>query len=488
MGDWIMVPRTRFGDDFVLHHYMKARPCRQLVLLGAGMDARAYRLRLPELKVFEVDLPILFQEKEPLLEGETLTVQSRSVVPTDFSSGEDWSTKLQRDEHFDPTQPTVWLLEGLMMYLTDREATQTLRRIGALSAPHSALFFDAISASYVRQRIVVGGAPFLGGSDHYAEWLKEAASFGRTQVWDFNSMRVVHYSFWVSMLCLWQIRCFLQQLSQADDGPAVSKVSMLCIAIQALTDAYDSFLHLCLGISSQETRGEPRRQHMGLVSRSHMGSYLFNSMSMVALFKFLLCSLLEARYLLIILRHRRHEAFSEGWESVRREVSWLYTRFYGALVMGSLVVYNCLAYLDVVVLVLQLYWVPLLTQMTHTSHMHILSRNTLRPTFITSMSASRLMLPLYLWGCPKTIFTGEIYPRLPGAPSLQWCLVLVGLQAIQVGVLLLQKRLGARWFIPWVCMPWAYNYHRFMEIEAGSECVICMADLNPEEPKPYEPR
>jgi O-methyltransferase involved in polyketide biosynthesis len=30
------------------------RGVRQLVLLGAGMDARAYRLRLPELKVFEV--------------------------------------------------------------------------------------------------------------------------------------------------------------------------------------------------------------------------------------------------------------------------------------------------------------------------------------------------------------------------------------------------------------------------------------------------
>lgn len=44
------------------------------------------------------------------------------------------------------------------MYLTDREATQTLRRIGALSAPHSALFFDAISASYVRQRIAARSA------------------------------------------------------------------------------------------------------------------------------------------------------------------------------------------------------------------------------------------------------------------------------------------------------------------------------------------
>eukprot|EP00438_Fugacium_kawagutii_P035506 Skav219706 [mRNA] locus=scaffold2416:76881:79121:- [translate_table: standard] len=125
MGDWIMVPRTRFGDDLIIEHYWRSRdaqghagnaPVRQLVMLGAGMDARAYRLRLPELKVFEVDLPILFQDKEPLLEGETMTVQSRTIVPTDFSSGEDWSTKLQHTD-FDPPRPTVWLLEGLMMHL-----------------------------------------------------------------------------------------------------------------------------------------------------------------------------------------------------------------------------------------------------------------------------------------------------------------------------------------------------------------------------------
>ncbi|CAL1159359.1 unnamed protein product [Cladocopium goreaui] len=114
MGDWIMVPRTRFGDDFIIEHYTQ-RGVRQLVLLGAGMDARAYRLRLPELKVFEVDLPILFQDKEPLLEGETLRVQSRTAVPTDFSSGEDWSWRLRQCPDFDPRQPTVWLLEGLMM-------------------------------------------------------------------------------------------------------------------------------------------------------------------------------------------------------------------------------------------------------------------------------------------------------------------------------------------------------------------------------------
>lgn len=65
--------------------------------------------------LLQVDLPILFQDKEPLLEGETLTVQSRTAVPTDFSSGEDWSWRLRQCPDFDPRQPTVWLLEGLMM-------------------------------------------------------------------------------------------------------------------------------------------------------------------------------------------------------------------------------------------------------------------------------------------------------------------------------------------------------------------------------------
>jgi len=204
MGEWIMVPRTRFGDDLVNYHYTKrTRPCRQLVLLGAGMDARAFRLRFPELRIFEVDLPILFDEKEPLLQDEQISVLSRTVVPTDFSSTDDWAAKLlasapshvsprarQDYYHFDPSVPTIWLLEGLMMYLTEREATATLRRVGSLSAPGSAIFFDAVSAAYIKQRIVVGGAPFLGGSDRYSDWLRDLAGFTQTQVWDFGTLWV----------------------------------------------------------------------------------------------------------------------------------------------------------------------------------------------------------------------------------------------------------------------------------------------------------
>jgi hypothetical protein len=87
MGEWILVPRTRFGNDFLLRKY-KENDCRQLVLLGAGMDARAFRgfrkeIRgssnrdgaqlsdiqpqpqsiLPELHVYEVDQKTNFDVK-----------------------------------------------------------------------------------------------------------------------------------------------------------------------------------------------------------------------------------------------------------------------------------------------------------------------------------------------------------------------------------------------------------------------------------------
>jgi len=123
MGSWILVPRTRYGDD-LLRTYYNQKGCRQLVLLGAGVDARAFRIEgVPELKVFEVDQPTTFEYKEPILQeqDQPMTVQSRAVVATDFSAIQDeehWERALL-GEGFDTSVPTVWLLEGLVMYLTD---------------------------------------------------------------------------------------------------------------------------------------------------------------------------------------------------------------------------------------------------------------------------------------------------------------------------------------------------------------------------------
>lgn len=189
MGDWILVPRTRFGDDHLRRQYQE-QGVRQLVLLGAGMDARAWRMELPELHVFEIDTRDLFDQKEPLVADEDLTTASRKVVQTDFSDAEDWACLL-KGEGFDTNKPAVWLLEGLMMYLDDNAATRTLQKIKALSNDQrSTVFFDAITRSYLRSNINIHGAPFIGGCDDYSSWLRRYGSFQSTNVWAFDSIFV----------------------------------------------------------------------------------------------------------------------------------------------------------------------------------------------------------------------------------------------------------------------------------------------------------
>lgn len=271
----------------------------------------------------------------------------------------------------------------------------------------------------------------------------------------YMTQKVVHYSIWVNLLTILQIKCFLMQMRHTEDGPSAAKVSIVCIACQALMDAFDSFLHLCLGLSSQ---------------------YMFNTIAVVSLFKFILFLLLEARYLLTIWRQRRHEAFNQGWESVRRELSWLYSRFYGALVIGMVLIYNNLEHLNLIALAFQAYWLPQIFQDAWQG-----SRSAVHPVFVAGISVTRALLVLYLWGCPQGIFSGDLYPHLPGSPSLRLCGAVILLQAVQVGVMFLQRVLGPRWFVPRICMPQAYNYFRNVELDSGSECVICMSEIDPED-------
>jgi methyltransferase (TIGR00027 family) len=198
MGGWIMVPRTRFGDDFLVDKYM-ANGCRQLVLLGAGMDTRAYRMQgLDQLRVFEVDQWTTFDVKEPLLVGERLSVHSRVTVGAEFSDHASWAYSTDRKQWteelvasgFDPNVPTVWLLEGLVMYLTIEDTKVMMKEIGRLSAPGSAVFHDACSASYISANVVVGGAPFVGGSDDYGMLWHAHAGFTQSYVWNFEAVRV----------------------------------------------------------------------------------------------------------------------------------------------------------------------------------------------------------------------------------------------------------------------------------------------------------
>ncbi|WP_406639467.1 SAM-dependent methyltransferase [Amycolatopsis sp. WGS_07] len=126
--------RTRFFDDFVAGG-------TQTVLLAAGLDARAFRLDWADgARVYEIDLPDVLAFKESVLAEQGARPRcERIAVPADLR--EDWVAAL-KNAGFDPGRPTVWLAEGLLVYLGREEAERLLTDVTALSAPGSRISFE----------------------------------------------------------------------------------------------------------------------------------------------------------------------------------------------------------------------------------------------------------------------------------------------------------------------------------------------------------
>src|SRR5262249_38738239 len=121
-----------------------ARGIRQAVIVGSGLDSRAYRLQWPTgVVVYEIDQPAVISLKSATMAG--LNAQPATElhsVGTDLR--EDWAKALQ-ESGFDPTAATAWILEGLMIgYLPSAAQLRMLHQITALSAPGSQLIADHV--------------------------------------------------------------------------------------------------------------------------------------------------------------------------------------------------------------------------------------------------------------------------------------------------------------------------------------------------------
>jgi len=128
--------RTRFYDDY-LSGATRAG-CRQVVLVAAGLDTRAYRLDWPDdMRLFELDSPEVLAFKEAVLGGLSAAPRcERAAIGTDLL-GDWWEALLASG--FRPEEPTAWLVEGLLIYLDAADAGALLARISELSAPGSRL-------------------------------------------------------------------------------------------------------------------------------------------------------------------------------------------------------------------------------------------------------------------------------------------------------------------------------------------------------------
>ncbi|MEU7579999.1 SAM-dependent methyltransferase [Streptomyces sp. NPDC041068] len=143
--------RTRFYDDRLRGAAQSG--IRQVVLLAAGLDTRAFRLNWPSgTRLFEVDLPRLLEFKERVLGSVSAAPAcERTVVPADLYDPV-WTSALT-GAGFRPEEPTAWQIEGLLPYFTEEENDRLLSAVGDLSAPGTVLALDHIDSASMRGRL-----------------------------------------------------------------------------------------------------------------------------------------------------------------------------------------------------------------------------------------------------------------------------------------------------------------------------------------------
>jgi methyltransferase (TIGR00027 family) len=141
--------RTHFFDAYFAAATESG--ARQVVILAAGLDSRAYRLDWPAgTVVYEIDLPKVLQYKGETLAGHGATpVADRRPVPVDLRH--DWPRAL-RDAGFDASRPTAWLAEGLLPFLPAAAQETMFASIDELSASGSRVAVEMFGVDHAKRR------------------------------------------------------------------------------------------------------------------------------------------------------------------------------------------------------------------------------------------------------------------------------------------------------------------------------------------------
>lgn len=140
--------RTIAIDDAV----RAAAPVRQLVILGAGLDARGWRMEeLRDAIVFEVDHPATQTVKRERTVGLQPAARELRFVPVDFQR-DALDEALARAGH-DAGAPTVFLWEGVVRYLTLAAIEVTLDAVARRSAPGSRFVANYTAGGGGRRRL-----------------------------------------------------------------------------------------------------------------------------------------------------------------------------------------------------------------------------------------------------------------------------------------------------------------------------------------------
>ena len=126
--------RTKYFDAYFAKAV--AAGVRQIVVIAAGLDSRAYRLPWADgTVIFEIDQPKVLDFKRGVMAelGDSARADRREVA---VDLRDDWPQALV-DSGFDRSAPTAWIAEGLLIYLPETAQEQLFAGIDALSSPGS---------------------------------------------------------------------------------------------------------------------------------------------------------------------------------------------------------------------------------------------------------------------------------------------------------------------------------------------------------------
>jgi methyltransferase (TIGR00027 family) len=166
------VIRTRFFDDFLLDSCQRLG-VRQVVLAAAGMDTRAFRLDWPSgTRLYEMDLPEVLNTKRDVIGNAGAAPNcERLTIGVDLREGS-WPEALVA-RGYRPERQSVWLVEGLLYYLTRPAVDGLLEKARSLMATDSLLGFDVMNRALffspvawsIRAALARRGAPGRFGTN-----------------------------------------------------------------------------------------------------------------------------------------------------------------------------------------------------------------------------------------------------------------------------------------------------------------------------------
>ncbi len=170
-----IIARTRLVDDFVEQSAVNG--VEQYVILGAGYDSRAHRLRLPStLRVFEIDQQEVLARKRAKLCKEYPNSKAVTYVAIDFAH-QSISDQLVKSG-FDQSKATVFTLEGVSQYITKEALTATIEEVSMLVRNARSVFF----LSYASDLLSTNPEACFGKGYPRAEMRARLITYGSAKV------------------------------------------------------------------------------------------------------------------------------------------------------------------------------------------------------------------------------------------------------------------------------------------------------------------